>query len=407
MTHLLPASADVVVVGGGIMGASVAWQLAARKTGRVVLLERDIIAAGASGRTGALLRQHYTNLPEAALASRSLQVFRHWNEVIGGDCGFVQTGLIVTVPTHERFADNVERMRRTVSQLNSIGVCIDVVDAATLKDLDPAARFDDISHATFEPESGYVDAIAATRSMADAARREGTEIHEGIAVDKILADRDRVTGVHTSHGEIATDRVVIANGPWAPALARTAGLDLPISALRVQIAIFQTPATAPAPNRTYVDNAAGIFSRPWGAGRTMVGLGGGDQHDPIEPDACDVRNDPPFPEAARLVMCRRFPAFDSALYLHGHAGIYDMTPDAHPIIGAAGPDGLFIAAGFSGAGFKKGPAVGEAIADLLLDEPARRFDLTTFSLTRFDHDSWRLPWSPNEYESASDFGHGF
>lgn len=407
MARILPSTADVVVIGGGIMGASIAWQLALRNTGRVLLIERNILAAGASGRTGALLRQHYTNLPEASLAARSLAVFRHWNETVGGDCGFQQTGLIVTVPTHGDFTANVDRMRRTVTLLQSIGVAIDLVDVATLRDLEPGARFDDISHATFEPRSGYVDAIAATRSMAEAARRGGAELLEGVQVDAILSDQSRVTGVRTSLGDIATGRVVIANGPWAPPLAGTAGVELPISALRVQIAIFQTPATRPSPLRTYVDNVAGIFSRPWGPGRTMVGVGGGDQHDPIEPDRCEPRNDASFIEAAREAMTRRFPGFEAASYLHGHAGMYDMTPDAHPILGPAGPDGLFIAAGFSGAGFKKGPAVGEAMADVLLDGSSARFDLAPFRLARFDSDEWHRPWSPNEYSLASDFGHGF
>jgi glycine/D-amino acid oxidase-like deaminating enzyme len=402
-----PAHADFVVIGGGIMGASIAWQLAARKAGRVVLLERSVIAAGASGRTGALLRQHYTNLPEAALVARSLTIFRHWSDIVGGDCGFQPSGLIVTVPTNDRFAGNVDRMRRTATQLRSIGVAIEVVDAGTLHELDPAARFDDVTHATFESESGYVDAIAATRSMVDAARRAGVSVFEGVVAEKILTDDSRVTGVRTSLGDITTDRVIIATGPWSPPLARTAGVELPVSALRVQIAIFLNPDMQPSPVRTYVDNAAGIFCRPWGPGRTMAGIGGGDQHDPIAPDDCVYLNDPPFPAAIQTAMSRRFPAFSEAVYLHGHAGMYDMTPDAHPILGAAGPDGLYVAAGFSGAGFKKGPAIGEAMADLLLDGESRRFELAPFRLDRFASDDWHAPWSPNEYELASDFGHGF
>jgi glycine/D-amino acid oxidase-like deaminating enzyme len=184
-------------------------------------------------------------------------------------------------------------------------------------------------------------------------------------------------------------------------------VEIPITSLRVQIAVFQTPSTQPAPVRSYVDNVAGIFCRPWGSGRTMVGLGGGDQHDPIDPDCCNPQNDSAFPAAARSAMGHRFPSFADSVYLHGHAGMYDMTPDAHPIIGPAGPNGLIVAAGFSGAGFKKAPAIGEAIADTILSESIDWADLSAFDISRFATDAWKQPWSPNEYALASDFGHGF
>jgi glycine/D-amino acid oxidase-like deaminating enzyme len=156
-----------------------------------------------------------------------------------------------------------------------------------------------------------------------------------------------------------------------------------------------------------LDTAAGIFARPWGAGRSLIGVGGGDQHDPVDPDHHELRNDPGYGEEAVTAVTRRIPAMKNAAYLHGHAGLYDMTPDAHPIIGAAGPDGLYLMAGFSGAGFKKGPAVAEAVADLLLSPGGPTWvDLHPFRLERFASDAWRKPWSGDEYTFSSDFGHG-
>src|SRR6478736_3717635 len=153
----LPSSADIIIVGGGIMGASIAWQLATRGAGKIVLLERSTLASGASGRTGALLRQHYSNALEAKLAARSLEIFANWNARVGGDCGFDRCGVIVTVPTADPFQENVDRLHRNAAMLRSIGTNVDVKSADELSAIEPAATFDDVTAATFEPESGYVD----------------------------------------------------------------------------------------------------------------------------------------------------------------------------------------------------------------------------------------------------------
>src|SRR5262245_27357355 len=164
------------------MGTSIAWQLARRGAGRVTLLERATIASGASGKTGALLRRHYTNVPEAMLAQLSYQVFANWAEVVGGDCGHVPTGIVVTVDTGPGCEGNLDLLHRNVALQRSLGIEALVVSSAELKEMQPYARVDDIAAAAYEPTSGYVDAIAATRSMAAAAIREGASIREGCRV---------------------------------------------------------------------------------------------------------------------------------------------------------------------------------------------------------------------------------
>ncbi|MFT4037806.1 MAG: FAD-binding oxidoreductase [Thermomicrobiales bacterium] len=399
-------SAEIIIVGGGIMGASMAWQLARRGAGRVLLLERDVVAAGASGRTGALLRRHYSNQPEAILAHRSWQTFANWPELVGGPPVHSPTGLIVTVDTSPERIENVERMRRNVAMQNEVGIPSQLVSQAELRELQPQANWDDVAFAAYEPDSGYVDAIPATQGMARAAREAGAEIAEGVAAEAILTDGDRVVGVRTGEGDIAAGAVVVAAGPWTPHLLETAGVSLPIEALRVQVAILQRPLDVEE-HFVYLDTAGGIFTRPWAPGRTLIGVGGGDQHDPVDPDAFESRNDAGYAELAIAAICRRIPAMRHARYLHGHAGLYDMTPDAHPVIGRVGPDGLLVAAGFSGAGFKKGPAVGEAVADLLLSAGGPEWvDLRPFAPDRFAGDTWQTPWGPDEYAFSSDFGHG-
>lgn len=399
--------ADVVIVGGGIMGASLAWRLAQKRAGRVLLLERDVVAAGASGRTGALLRRHYSNVPEAVLAQRSWQTFANWGDVVGGAPVHTPAGLIVTVDTSPAREANVARLHRNVALQNKVGIPSRVVTQADLRDLQPFACWDDVTHAAYEPDSGYVDAIPATQGLARAAQAAGAEVREGVAVRGILHQGDRVTGVRTSAGDIAAATVVVAAGPWTPALLASAGVALPIEALRVQVAILQRPLALPEP-MVYLDTAAGLFSRPWAPGRTMVGVGGGDQHDPVDPDDFETRNDATYGDQAIAALARRIPGMRAARYLHGHAGLYDMTPDAHPVIGAVGPEGLYVAAGFSGAGFKKGPAVGEALAALIL-APERGpdwVDLSRFDPGRFAGAAWREPWGADEYAFSSDFGHG-
>ncbi len=138
----------------------------------------------------------------------------------------------------------------------------------------------------------------------------------------------------------------------------------------------------------------------------LIGVAGGDQHDEVDPNTADLFNDHAYPAKAIEAISRRIPAMKNARYLHGHAGLYDMTPDAHPIIGGAGLDGLYLAAGFSGAGFKKAPAVGITLAELIMDGEASSADLAPFALSRFETDAWKRPWSETEYRFDSDFGHG-
>jgi len=400
-------SSDVIVIGGGIMGTSIAWQLALRGVGKVTLLERGTVASGASGKTGALLRRHYTNKLEALLAHLSHKVFANWSDVVGGDCGYVPTGIVVTVDTGPGCEANLERLHRNVALQNSLGIDSRVISPAELRALQPFTRVDDIAAAAFEPSSGYVDAIAATRSMAAAALRAGASIQEGCRVLSLVTHGGRVTGVRTSDGRVSAGTVVCAAGPWSKELLASAGVAAPIEALRVQIAIVHRPLELEQPHFVYIDTAAGMFCRPWGPGRSLIGVGGGDQHDAVDPDRYDERNDIAYPPLAIAAAAKRIPAMTRAVYLHGHAGLYDMTPDAHPVIGETGVEGLYVAAGFSGAGFKKGPVVGQCLAELVSEGRATTVDLERFRLSRFETGDWCRPWSDSEYIFTSDFGHKF
>ncbi|MCC6313694.1 MAG: FAD-binding oxidoreductase [Thermomicrobiales bacterium] len=399
---------DVAIVGGGIMGASLAWELARRGTGRVALFERGAIASGSSGRTGALLRRHYSNESEAMLAQTGWETYAHWPEIVGGDPVHTPSGLIATVDTGPGREANAEKLRANVAMQNRVGIPSRVVDRDELRKLQPFAQWDDVALAAYEPDSGYVDAVAATRSMAQAARRAGAAIQEGMPVLGVTVEGDRVSGVRTAEGVVPAATIVVAAGPWANRALAGSGVTLPIETLRVQIAILHRPLELEEPHFVYLDTVAGIFCRPYGPGRTLIGVSGGDQHDPVDPDVYLEQNDPGYGALAIAAIARRIPAMRGAVQIGGHAGLYDMSPDAHPLIGSMGPEGLFVMTGFSGAGFKKGPAVGRAMAELLLDGAPSFVDLAPFRPDRVfapDYDP-RTPWSATEYDLGSDFGHG-
>ncbi|HVB65663.1 MAG TPA: FAD-dependent oxidoreductase [Nitrolancea sp.] len=401
--------ADVVIIGGGIMGTSLAFGLTQLGVRDVMVVERRTLAAGASGRTGALLRQHYTNVPEATLAHLSLQTYANWGDVVGGDCGFVRTGAVVTVSTNGDDAVNIERMRRNIAMQNRVGIASEVISSAQFEELQPFARMDDVAVAAYERDSGYVDAVAATRGMAEAAIRNGARIAEGLTVTGIMTGSDRVTGVETDSGPIYSNTVVCAAGAWTVPLLTAIGLDVPIEAQRVQVVVLNRPIDMPEDGTmTYVDTAAGFFCRNAGPNRTLAGVGGGEFHNIVNPFDYDDRMDPGFDDAVKASLALRMPLMARATALYGYACLYDMTPDLHPILGSAGePDGLYLMLGFCGAGFKKGPAIGRCMAELIVNGQSTTVDLAPFHLNRYASETWQDPWSPDEYSLSSDFGHKF
>lgn len=401
--------AEVVIIGGGIMGASLAFALTQLGVKDVAVVERGVIASGASGRTGALLRRHYTNVPEATLAQLSWQTYANWNDVVGGDCGFDPTGLIVTIPTSGADAGNVERMRRNVAMQRQVGIEAEVISAARLRELQPFDIVDDIAVAAYEHDSGAVDAVAATRSMAEAAARNGARILERRVVTAIRRDGDRVTGVETDQGAIEAGVVVCAGGAWSVPLLSALGVEVPVTAQRVQVAVLNRPLEMPdSGTMCYVDTVAGFFCRNAGPNRTLAGVGGGEFHDIVDPFDYDQGSDERFERALLGSLGRRMPAMTQASVLYGYACLYDMTPDTHPILGPTGGiDGLQLMLGFNGAGFKKGPAIGRCLAEQIVNGRATTVDLAPFRLSRFDQPGWEAPWSENEYSLSSDFGHKF
>jgi sarcosine oxidase, subunit beta len=388
--------ASVVVVGGGVMGCSIAFHLAEQGVD-VLVLERGTVCSGMTARSGALIRTHYTNAPEARMALAGLAYFRDWRERVGGWCGFTVTGAAILVGPHD-----AERLRRNVAMLRGLGADTEVATpgelAAEHPELDPRG----IGLAAVEPGSGYADPVATTFAFASRAVDLGARIRQGVAVHAVRVAGDRVTGLSTSDGEVGADAVVLACGPWVDPLARTAGFELGISPERSQLAFFRRPDGARR-HPLVIDGVLGTYFRPHGGELSLVGVEAGHQ---VEVGAIDREvegYDHQLVAPALERLAGRVPAFADAPFARGHRGVYDTSPDSRAVLDAApGVAGLFVAGGFSGTGFKKAPAVGACMAELVTKGRATTVDIHPFRLARFAEDD---PILGDEYRLAAEFGH--
>lgn len=377
----LPKTADYIVIGGGVIGTSLAFHLARMDAGRVVLLERKQLAAGSTGMSSGLVRMHYDNPLEAKIALESLETFLHFDEIIGGDCGFVRTGFLRAVEPH-----NLENLKANVAMLQEIGINTWLVDREQIREMAPYLNADDIPLAAYEPDSGYADPHLTTMGLANAARRHGAQIFQGVEVTGIEVTGGKVTAVQTDQGRIAAPVVVNAAGPWGALVAAMAGVKLDLTVMHHQVAVVETPPEVPWPHLTVIDRPHGTYLRPETGDLTLIGA----SHDnyPIGTDRLDTYSESLTYETRNRVLehlCARIPAMETAAVRKGHAGIYVNTLDHYPLLGPVpGIEGFYCSVGYSGHGFKVAPAFGQAMAELILHGQAEVVDLTPLRVTRFD-----------------------
>ncbi|MBI4012513.1 MAG: FAD-binding oxidoreductase [Candidatus Rokubacteria bacterium] len=355
-------TADVVVIGGGCNGASIAFHLAERGVRRVVLLEKGALASGPTGRSTAIVRQHYSNEVTARMALESLRVFQQWGERIGGTCGFVRTGFLVGVREGERAA-----LEGNVALQRGVGIDVRIVAGDELRRLEPELFTEDLVSAAYEPEAGYCDPVSTTTSLAEGARARGARIVQGREVTGIRVEGGRVAGVDTTAGPVAAASVVVAAGPWAQRLAARVGVELPIEPSRHPVCAFRRPPDFARAPMIYADFVHQFYTRPETGDLSLVGsIDPADAGNLADPDryneGVDLETITEFGGRAS----RRYPALERGFSRGGWAGIYDVTPDWHPVLDAIEEvPGLFVAAGFSGHGFKLCPAVGAMMAGLV------------------------------------------
>ncbi len=370
-------TADGVVVGGGINGVAIADALAARGVRGVTLVEKGALASGASGRSSAVIRCHYTNEHDARLACASLPTFQHWTELVGGPPVFTRTGFLALVGP-----EYAEALHHNVAMLRAIGVNTTALSVAEVRALQPFLNLDDVGAAAYEPDSGYASPADAVVAYGRRARARGVSILEWTGVTRIVAGPSRVLGVETTTGRIEAPVVVVAAGAWAPALCRAIGLELPARVKAVDTAVVTRPAALAAPHLILMDCPQATYFRPESGILTMVGVPC-QEWDP-DPDTLGTGLPPAAaPEAARLLV-HRIPAMEGATPARGYRAFDLYSLDRHAILDRVdGLDGLYLATAFSGTGFKIAPAVGVGMAELILDGQARTVDLRAFGLRRF------------------------
>ncbi|HEV2359149.1 MAG TPA: FAD-binding oxidoreductase [bacterium] len=376
----MAATADAVVIGGGVVGTSVAFHLASRRAGRIVLCERRFLAAGATGKSGALVRMHYANEPEARLAAASLPYFQHWYDVVGaGSSGFVNTGMLRLVS-----AANETKLRANVAMLRRVGVNTTVIGPDDVHAIVPSWRTDDIVAAAYEPDSGMADPVATTHGFAGRAADLGADVRVGTEVHALRVERGRVEGVETSDGFIAAPAVVVAGGAWALPLLRPVGAADELTTVRVQVTLFRRPPQHAALHPICIDGANDLWMRPEGAGflSTLVGIS--TRQDLPNPDTLDEGVDGDYVIRARERLARRMPAVTGAPMRGGWAGAITITPDGKQIIDRHPEiEGLWICTGDNGSGFKTAPALGAALAEWMTGGEPRTVPLRPFRATRF------------------------
>ena len=374
---------DVIVIGGGIMGTSVAYQLAGRGQ-RVVLLERRLIGEGPTGESSAILRTHYSNELTTRMALFGLEFYRDFQRYTGEECGFHAPGFLLLAPADERAA-----VERNCALQRSLGIDSEVLDAAGIASRMPELAVDDGVIAAWEPDSAYADPYLAVTGLARAARARGVEIHQETAVTGIRFAAGHVAGVDTSRGAFDAPWVVNATGAWGARTARLAGVEAPIDACRIQVGVYRRPAGPAGGGRAQhpivADFRTACYFRPEVGDKTIAGL-----IDPAEADAVvdpdDYPKKPDFAFYAELgeKLSRTCPELAEAESAGGYASLYAITPDWHPIVDEApARSGHVLCSGFSGHGFKLGPAVGVMVADIMTGAAEPRFDPSMFRLDRW------------------------
>jgi sarcosine oxidase subunit beta len=372
-------TADVIIIGGGITGTSAAYQLGLRGC-RVTLLEKSYLAAGGTGRTVGLVRQHYSNTITARMALRSLHVWRDFEQAVGGNVGWVQTGALFFVAPHD-----LDGLKANIALQREVGINVEFLDAGGVRALAPYLNVDDIGGAAYEPDSGCADGAMATTAYANRAKDLGATIRQGVEVTAICADAGRITGVETSRGVFSAPVVINAAGPWGARLARGLGYETPVEVSRHQVAVFQRPESLAAQHPFIGDFIQGFYLRPETGRLSLSGsLEASEAANKADPDNYVETVDMDFTIEMAEFTEHRVPAMAEAEIRKGWAGLYDVTPDWHPIIGRMpGLDGFICAYGFSGSGFKMAPVVGEMLADLATGDRQCPIDPHLFRFERF------------------------
>jgi sarcosine oxidase, subunit beta len=372
-----PKTADIVILGAGVMGSSIAFHLAKRKAGKILVIDKDHVGRGGSGRSSALVRMHYSFGPEVQLALISLHMFQNWQEVVGQAGDFRKTGFVRIVHPNE-----TARLKLNVKMQCKLGANVKLLGKQELHQLEPDWNVDEVELAAYEPDSGYGDGAGVAGDFLNAARDMGVTYLSRTQARAFDVEAGNVRGVVTDHGTILSPTVVSAIGPWTRPLFQQSGCNLPIECEYHQVAILRNAPGMKGGGCACIDSVTATYFRSDAHDKFLIGDFYGKR--PIDPDNFPQRASDESLEEIIERACRRVPKLAGAEVMRGVTGVYDMTPDSRPLLGAiAGIHGLYVCAGFSGMGFKISPAIGLVMSELVVDGKAKTVDITPFRPERF------------------------
>ncbi len=370
----LPRTADIVIVGGGVMGASAAYHLAARGMRNIVLLEREqFFGQGATGRCAGGVRHQFGTEINIRLSIESLAMLDRFRDELGQDIGFRKCGYLFVL-TDEK---DVAAFRQSVELQHKLGVPTEWLGGDDVRTRLPLMHFDDALAGTFFQGDGLVDPSSVVSGYVSAARRNGAQLFNNVQVTGIRLRGGTIEGVDTSQGPIDTSVVLNAAGPWSALVAQMAGVDIPVEPVRRQMFTTTPLPSVPRDFPFVLDFAQSLYVHREGEG-LLVGMSNPDQ-----PPGFDQGVDEDFELVSAEAAIRRMPLVEKAGRLSHWAGLYEVTPDAHPIFGRTPVEGFSVVTGFSGHGFMHGPVSGKLMAELILDGKFSTLDVSMLDLARF------------------------
>jgi sarcosine oxidase subunit beta len=368
---------DALVVGSGALGCATAFYLTEAGVRRVGVVDRGPLVSGMTRRNAGLVHTHHSSSTTTRLATQSLDTYRHWAGMIGGSCGFVETGTLITVESK----DAVDALSSRVEMHRRLGVDTSLVDKLDLLRLFPRVSFEGVARVAFEPASGYADPVLASQGFARRAREKGAKFDTGTLVKRIVQERGHVTEVSTTTGSIQSPIVIVTAGAGAEKLLAPLGVSLDLRGLRGVIGFYEQPPSLYDGHPTVLDLETCSFLRPHAFHLSAAGITNTSLL--LKPaDVWDETVKTTETQTLSELTARRVPLLDHAPLKRAHAILYDRMPDGYPVLGAVpGTAGLYIAAGFGEDTLATAPAVGHALAELVVDGRAG-MDLQEFRLAR-------------------------
>ena len=371
------STAEAVIVGGGVMGCSILYNLAARGMTDTLLLEQNVLASGSTGKTQGILRMHYSNEVTTRMAWESLRLFREFQELTGGPSGYTRTGYLLIAGQEDRAA-----LEKNVALGRGLGVDTRLVSADDVREIAPVVSVDGGEAFAYEPESGYADSYLVTTGYARRAGELGAEVRTGVTVTGVEVAGGRVSAVVTDGGRIETPLAVVATGPWSKGFLAGVGVDLPLSTVRHQVLMLRRPEAEVPEHPAIADLVNDLSARPDANSLTLIGAG---EDESGGPDEYDQGVDMTMVETYFGRLAQRIPGMSQALFRGGWAGLFTTTPDWHPVLDRVpGIEGLYCAVGFSGHGFKLSPMIGVAMAELITEGRGTTIDVSMLGLDRFE-----------------------